>query len=98
MEQHDVSLLDRADPSLARLPFGDHLGALAAAVETMEPDVRALASRVHVALRALLSSLSDASGDDDFEVVWISSGAAALYDATIEMADVLTTAVGQLEP
>lgn len=75
----------------------EHLGALAGAVKALEPDVRLLAARVRAALVRFEASFSDDSTYDDFEQVWVSTGAAALYGATTALAEALTAAVEPLE-
>lgn len=84
----------RAGRALGPDPRGD-LAALAAVVEVLTPDLRTLAVRVRATLESLEPAL--ASESEDFERMWVSTGAAALYDATVELVEVLATAVENLD-
>lgn len=70
---------------------GDHLGALAAAMAAMEPDLRILAARVRQALRRFEAEFGD--DPERYELARELSGAAALYDAAVGLVDALEAAV-----
>lgn len=96
MDRSRMSATIDADGSFEPSLDWDHLGALAAAVRALEPDIRLLADRVRAALVGFERSFEDDSAYDDFDLVWVSTGAAALYNATVELAEVLSAAVEPL--
>ncbi len=74
---------------------GDHLGALAAAMAAMEPDLRILAARVRSALRRFEAEYGD--DPENYELARELTGAADLYEAAMALVDALEEAVSLAE-
>lgn len=72
-------------------PDDDDLGALAASLTGLEPELRTVAARVRHALRRFEVRFAD--DPEGYEAAREHTGAAALYDAAIRLADALDEAV-----
>jgi hypothetical protein len=85
MNQNDELSLIRAWGTQEPEYIDHHLAALAAVLTALEPDVRLLTSRVRSALDGVLEA--DLLLSDEFEHAWISTGAASLYNAVMELSE-----------
>lgn len=96
VQERSLSTLDRrqdkADEALAEM------GALAASITALEPDLQVLASRVRWALSIFEERFEgdEPSVIERYELDRYSMGAAALYDAVVDLSELLMNAVAGL--